>query len=311
MSEGLEAEIGKLKRQRNAVILAHNYQLPEVQDIADYAGDSLELSRIAAKVEAEVIVFCGVMFMAETASILGPEKTVLLPARDAGCPLADMIGAEQLRELKRSHPEATVVCYVNTPAEVKAESDYCCTSSNAASVVGSLADAKEIIFVPDRNLGEYVAEQTGREMILWDGYCHVHEWITEDDIRCQKSAYPNATVIAHPECTRAVRTLADVVLSTGGMCRYARTSEADEFIVGTEVGMLHRLKKENPGKQFYPATQRSICPNMKRTNLRQILWSLQEMEYEVSVPPEVAKRARQAVERMVEITANPTPASRE
>jgi len=304
----VETRIEELKRRRGAVVLAHNYQLPEVQDIADHVGDSLELSRVAARIDAEIIVFCGVHFMAETASILAPDKTVLLPAHDAGCPLANMITAAQLRELKRLHPKATVVCYVNTSAEVKAESDYCCTSSNAASVVASLTEAKEIIFVPDRNLGGYVSEQTGREMILWDGYCHVHEWITEEDISHQKSLHPAATVIVHPECTRPVRDLADKVLSTGGMVHFVRDSEASAFIVGTEVGMLHRLKKENPAKQFYPATQRGVCPNMKRTNLQRVLRSLEHMEHEIRVPLEIAKKARRSVERMVAISARPSVA---
>jgi len=309
--ESVKLEIEKLKRERNTVILVHNYQLPEIQDIGDFLGDSLELSRRAADTDADVIVFCGVHFMAETAAILSPNKTVLLPAKEAGCPMADMITARQLIELKQAHPKAVVVSYVNTSAEVKAESDYCCTSSNALAVVNSLTDAEEIIFTPDKHLGQYVSQQTGREMILWNGYCPTHERITEDDVLYQKSAHPHAVVMVHPECTDGVRKLADQVLSTGGMCKFAQTTDARELIVGTEIGIIHRLKKENPDKQFYPATERAVCPNMKRINLERLLWALDEMEHEIVIPPTTREKALRAVERMLEITAPTTAVKRD
>ena len=294
--------IKQLKKDRRAVILAHNYQLPEIQDIADIGGDSLQLSREAAKTDAEVIVFCGVHFMAETAAMLSPEKTVLLPAQDAGCPMADMITAQQLRELKAKHPGAIVVCYVNSSAEVKAESDYCCTSANAVNVVGSLPEGREIIFVPDQYLGQYTAEQTGRELILWAGHCPTHVRITEEAIAKARKEHPEAKVLAHPECTRPVRQAADEVLSTGGMCRFAASSDATEFIIATEIGMVHRLATDNPDKQFYPVTRIATCPNMKKVNLEMLLWSLEEMRYRITVPSHIRDRAIGAIERMVEIS---------
>ena len=299
--EPLESRIDKLKKQRKAIILVHNYQADEVQDIGDFVGDSLALSQKAAQTEAEVIVFCGVHFMAETAAILSPQKTVLIPDQLAGCPMADMITADQLRRLKQDHPKAVVVCYVNSSAEVKAESDYCCTSSNAVNVVKSLKDAEEIIFAPDKYLGRYVSAQAGREMILWHGYCPTHVRIGESDIAEQKSLHPQAVVMAHPECTEPVCSMADAVLSTGGMCRYAADSDATEFIVATEIGLLHRLRLENPLKEFYPATQRAVCPNMKRTNLEKLLWSLEEMQHKVTVPEEIANRASKSLNRMISI----------
>lgn len=302
MAESIQTTIERLKRWRNAVILAHNYQLPEVQDIADFVGDSLELSRYAAAAEANVIVFCGVHFMAETASILSPEKTVLLPAIDAGCPMADMITAEQLRQLKKQHPKAVVVCYVNSSAEVKAQSDYCCTSANAVAVINSLQDAEEIIFVPDKYLGQWAASQAGRELILWNGYCPTHARILEYDIVHLKQEHPQAVAMVHPECTKPVRDAADEVLSTGGMCRFARSSQAKEFIVGTEVGILHRLQKENPEKRFYPAVDVAVCPNMKKIDLEKLLWAFQEMQPQVQVPPDIRERALRPIERMVTIT---------
>jgi len=302
VAESIQAAIEELKRRRNAVILAHNYQLPEVQDIADFVGDSLELSRRAARVESDVIVFCGVHFMAETASILSPDKTVLLPAIDAGCPMADMITAEQLRQLKQEHPKAVVVCYVNSSAEVKAESDYCCTSANAVGVVNSLQDsAEEIIFVPDKYLGQWAASQAGRDLILWNGYCPTHARILEYDIVRLKQEHPQAVAMVHPECTGPVRNAADEVLSTGGMCRFAQSSPAEEFIVGTEIGILHRLQKENPGKRFYPALDAAVCPNMKKITLEKILWALENMQPEVRVPPDVREKALRPIERMVAI----------
>lgn len=294
-------EIEVLKADRNAIILAHNYQRDEVQALADYTGDSLGLSIRAAQTDADVIVFCGVHFMAETASILCPEKTVLMPDPDAGCPMADMITAAQLRDLKVQHPGAEVVTYVNSTAEVKAETDVCCTSSNAVKVVQSLQEAQEIIFVPDQYLGSYVAQQTGREMILWQGYCPTHMRITPEHIQRQKAAHPAAEVLVHPECTQPVVACADYALSTEGICRRAHESSAAEFIIGTELGIMYRLKNENPGKTFYPATDFALCPNMKKTTLEKILWCLQGMRNEVCVPEDIRVRARRAVDRMVAI----------
>jgi len=294
-------DIQKLKAQRNAVILAHNYQPGEIQDLADFCGDSLGLSIQASQTAAEVIVFCGVRFMAETAAILSPEKTVLMPEPTAGCPMADMITAEQLREAKEKHPDALVVCYVNSSAEVKAESDYCCTSSNAVAVVESLPADREILFVPDQHLGRFVAERTGRDLILWPGYCSTHVLISEDDIIKAKEKYPEAAVMAHPECSEPVKDLADALLSTGQMLSFLKDSPARQFIVATEIGMIHPLKKARPDAKFIPGSPRGVCPNMKKTSVGKIVASLEQMQYEVSVPDEIAVRARTALQRMVEI----------
>ncbi len=301
MNNELIEKIEKLKHERNAAILAHNYQRPEIQDLADFIGDSLGLSIKAAETNADVIVFCGVRFMAETAAILSPQKTVLLPDENAGCPLADMVTAEQLRELKQKHPDALVVCYVNSSAEVKAESDYCCTSANAVEVVNSLPKDKPIIFVPDQNLGQFVSERTGRDLILWPGYCHVHVAITEDDIKNAKAKHPDAIVMAHPECTGPVKALSDELLSTGQMLRYAKHSQAKQFIIATEIGIIHTLKTQNPLTEFFPATDKAICPNMKRITLEKVLWSLQDLQYKVTVPRDVRLKAKKALDRMVEI----------
>jgi len=295
--------IEKLKRQRNAVILAHNYQASEVQELADFTGDSLELSRRAADTDAKVIVFCGVHFMAETASILCPDKIVLIPDPQAGCPMADMITAAELRRFKEGRPNALVVCYVNSSADVKAESDVCCTSANAVGVVESLRSAEEIIFVPDKYLGQHVSLRTGRKMILWRGYCPTHVRIMDSDIVRERREHPHALVMVHPECTEAVRKLADQVLSTGQMCRYAQASDAQEFIVGTETGILHRLRKENPSKAFYPATASAICPNMKRIDIEKVLWCLETMQHEVRVSEEIRIRARRALDGMMKVHA--------
>jgi quinolinate synthase len=292
-------KISILKKKRNAVILVHNYQLGEVQDIADFVGDSLELSQNAAKTGADVIVFCGVHFMAETASILCPDKVVLLPDTNAGCPMADMITAQRLRAKKKEHPQAVVVCYVNSPAEVKAESDICCTSANAVEVVESL-DAGEILFIPDQYLGHYVSAKTGRKMILWPGFCPTHVRIKPDRIKELRQEYPQARVVVHPECRPEVIALADEVASTSGMCRYARRDEVKEMVVGTEVGLIHRLRKENPGKRFIPVSEQAICPNMKLITLEKVLWSLEEMSPDVKVPHEVRLKAIAAVDRMLE-----------
>jgi quinolinate synthase len=289
-----------LKKTRNAVILAHNYQLGEVQDIADFVGDSLELSQNAAKTSVDAIVFCGVHFMAETASILCPEKVVLLPDMNAGCPMANMITAERLRAKKMEHPQALVVCYINSSAEVKAESDICCTSANAAGVIRSLG-AREILFVPDQYLGHYISTKTGRKMILWPGFCPTHVRIKPERIKELKGEYPQAKVVVHPECTPEVIALADEVLSTSGICRYAQRDEVREMVVGTEIGIIHRLKKENPGKKFIPVSEQAICPNMKLITLEKVLWSLEEMSPEVKVPEGIRLRAKAAVDKMLKI----------
>jgi quinolinate synthase len=298
----LAGRILRLKAERKAVILVHNYQLGEVQDIADFVGDSLELSQKAAGTDAEVIVFCGVHFMAETAAILCPGKTVLLPDLHAGCPMANMITEKGLRETKKQHPGATVVCYVNTSAAVKAESDICCTSANAVKVVRSLGDDREIIFVPDQYLGGWVAEQTGRQMILWPGYCPTHARILAPDIlRCRRE-HPEAKVLVHPECRPEAKAVADAVLSTGGMTRYAQETDCKEIIVGTEIGMIYRLQKENPGKRFYAVSEQAVCPRMKLITLETVLWSLENNANVVHVPERVRSKAKLAVDRMLEVS---------
>jgi quinolinate synthase len=299
MSEELIKKILKLKKEKNALILAHNYQLPEVQDIADHGGDSLELSRIASKAESKVIVFCGVYFMAETASILCPDKTILIPDPHAGCPMASMITAEDVRELKQRHPQAVVIGYVNTPADVKAELDICCTSTNAVQIVAKQKPGTEIIFIPDKYLADYVSKKTGKRLISWEGYCPTHVKILPEDIVRKVRLHPNAKVMVHPECRPEVIELADEVLSTGRMCQYVKTSPEKEFIVGTEVGLIYRLKKDNPDKEFYPASEHAICPNMKRTNLEKVLWSLEENKTEVRVSDDIRSRARQAIDKML------------
>lgn len=299
--KSIKEQILELKEERGAIIIAHNYQLDEVQAIADFTGDSLELSRKAARLSNDVVVFCGVHFMAETAAILSPEKTILIPDPDAGCPMADMVTAEKVRQLKAVHPGAKVVCYVNSSADVKAESDICCTSSNAVRVCESLGDSK-IIFVPDRNLGAFVAEQLGKEFILYNGFCPTHERIRDVDVLELKEKHPGALVMAHPECSKPVRDLADELLSTGQMCRFAQESDHQEFIVATELGINYRLRNENPGKIFYPVNpDRAVCPNMKKITLEKILWSLQDLKHRVTVPEEVAKRAVGSIQRMLEI----------
>ena len=301
MDERLFEKIKLLKEKRSAVILAHNYQPGEIQDIADFCGDSLGLSINAAKTNARVIVFCGVEFMAETAAILSPEKTVLLPDRFAGCPLADMITAEQLRRLKRKHPNALVVCYVNSPAEVKAESDYCCTSANAVEVVKSLPANRPIIFVPDQHLGRFVMDKAGRDLVLWPGYCPTHVVITEEDIKNAKEKFPDAIVMAHPECTEPVKELADQLLSTGQMLKFVKTSAARRFIVATEIGIIHALKRQNPRAEFIPASDRAVCPNMKKITLDKVIGSLEDMQFKITVPEKIRIKAKMSLDRMVEI----------
>ena len=300
-NERLVQKLLELKRAKKAVILVHNYQLGEVQDVADFVGDSLELSQKAAMTDAQVIVFCGVHFMAETAAIICPDKTVLLPDLHAGCPMANMITPQALREKKREHPGATVVCYVNTSAAVKAESDICCTSANAVKVVQNLGDVGEIIFVPDQYLGSWVSEQTGREMILWPGYCPTHARILAQDIQRRKSEHPGAQVLVHPECRPEAKAVADAVLSTGGMTRFVRESAADEFIIGTEIGIIYRLQKENPGKRFFAVSEQAVCPRMKLITMDMVVSSLETMTNIVKVPERIRLRARRAVDRMLEI----------
>jgi quinolinate synthase len=295
-----EDKIIALKKEKNAVILAHNYQRSEVQDIADFVGDSLELSQRASTTKAKVIVFCGVHFMAETASILNPDKVVLLPDAGAGCPMANMITADQLRAEKVKHPNAVVVTYINSSAAVKAESDYCCTSANGVRVVSSIK-ADEIIFVPDQYLGGFIEKQTGKNMILWPGYCPTHVKILPEDILKRKKEYPDAKVVVHPECRPDVANLADEVLSTSGMIRYAARPDVKELILGTEVEILHRLNKENPGKLFIPATTKAVCPNMKKTTLEKVLETLETLSPEVKVPEEIRVKAFACVQRMLEI----------
>jgi quinolinate synthase len=292
--------ISGLKARRKAVILAHNYQVPEVQDAADFVGDSLELSRKAAGLDADVIVFCGVHFMAETAAILSPGRTVLLPEVEAGCPMADMINGRELRAWKAQYPGLPVVCYVNTSAEVKAESDICCTSSNAVSVVNSLG-VDELLFVPDKNLAAYVARETGKTIRAWDGYCYVHHRFTPEDIRAARRRHPGAEVWVHPECPLDVIDLADRTLSTGKMVAEARTTSCRDVVIGTEKGILYRLAKENPAVKFHPARETAICAHMKMTTLEKVLRALETDTFRVTVPPDIAGRARGAIQAMLKI----------
>jgi quinolinate synthase len=296
----IQDEILRLKKDRHAIILAHNYQQADVQDIADLTGDSLELSRAAAVMDGDIIVFCGVDFMAETAAIISPEKTVLLPAHDAGCPMADMITADELKLVKSRHPEAAVVCYVNTTAEVKAESDICCTSSNAVKVVNSLKEDR-IIFVPDRNLGLYTQRFTKKEILPWEGYCIVHDRITPDHVHRAHDLYPGASILVHPECRPEVIDLADHVGSTSGIIRQVCESPKKEFIIGTETGILHRIRKECPTKKCYPLSAEAICTNMKKTDLIKVRQALLDLRPRVTVPEEIAQRARKAIERMLAV----------
>ncbi len=306
-------EINRLRAERNAVVLAHSYQVPGIQDIADFVGDSLGLSRQAAKTEADVIVFCGVHFMAETAAILCPNKTVLIPDLEAGCSLASSITADQLRAWKQEHPGAVVVSYVNTSADVKAESDYCCTSANAVEVVRSIPEDQEILFLPDLFLGEFVRRETGRANIhLWMGECHVHAGIMAEDVERARRADPMAELLVHPECACGSRCLLDIqsgrldarrthVLSTEGMVRHAVSSDSTSFIVATETGVLHRLQLMAPGKTFKPVRESAVCGYMKMITLEKVYDSLQTMTYQVSVAPDVANRARLAIDRMLSI----------
>jgi quinolinate synthase len=297
----LEGEIKALKEERNAVLLAHNYQRPEVQDVADHVGDSLYLSRKAVEDERPVIVFAGVRFMAETAKILNPEKLVLLPDMAAGCGLADSITADQLRTWKSEHPGAVVVAYVNTSAEVKAEADYCCTSSNAVRIVRSIPAEKEILFLPDIFLGEYVRKETGRTMHLWVGDCPVHAKLRPETLEAARQAHPGAEVIAHPECGCSTAALphVDRILSTDGMVRFATETRAAEVLVATEVGILHRMRRLNPTTRFTPLSEAAICPYMKEISLEDVRDALAFRQFRIEVPPETAAKARRALERMI------------
>ena len=291
-------EILRLKKERNAIILAHNYQIGAIQDIADLTGDSLELSRAAATMEGEVIIFCGVDFMAETASILSPEKTVLLPAPDACCPMAEMITSPELEMVKSRYPDAAVVCYVNTSAEVKAASDICCTSANAVQVVNSVHQ-DTVIFVPDRNLARYTARFTDKEVLPWEGFCIVHDQIRKEDVQAAQKRHPGAVVLVHPECRPEVIDLADTVASTSGIIREVCSSQRKEFIIGTETGILHRIHKECPSKKCYPLSETAVCRNMKKTDLGKVRDALKNLQPQIHVPEDIARRARSAIDRML------------
>jgi quinolinate synthase len=295
-------KIKELKHKRQAIILAHNYQVPEVQEIADHCGDSLELARIAAKTDAKVIVYCGVDFMAETASILCPKAKIIMADRTATCPMANMLSAAQLKELKAKHPRAAVIGYVNSSAEVKAELDACCTSSNAVAVVKAYKKSAEIVFVPDKYLADYVSKKTGRNLIVWNGFCPTHIKILPEDIVLQKKQHPHAKVLVHPECLPEVVAMADEVLSTSGMAAYAKKADAAEMIIATESGMVYRLQQDVPNKVFYPAADRAVCQNMKKGSLEKVLAALETLRPEVRVSDAVRVRARKAIDRMLEIT---------
>jgi quinolinate synthase len=298
---GLKTRIRDLLKVRNAVLLAHNYQRDEIQEIADFTGDSLGLSQEAARCPADVIVFCGVHFMAESAAILSPRKTVILPRLDAGCPMADMITADDLRAWRKAHPGAVVVTYVNSSAEVKALSDVCCTSGNGVNVVRSIPEGREIFMVPDRNLAHYIASVTGRPLAWWDGYCPTHERLTADDAAKAKEAHPGALLVVHPECRPEVVAMADAVHSTSGMYAFCRQSEAREFIIGTEMGILYKLRKENPDKSFHLASRALICPNMKLTTLEDVRDALEALSPVVTVPEEVRTAALASLIAMLRV----------
>lgn len=301
--EHLIRKILDLKKEKNALIVAHNYQRDEIQEIADMTGDSYALACKVKEASQKLIVFCGVKFMAESASMLSPEKTILLPVEEAGCPLADMATVEKLKKKKEEYPEAAVVSYVNSTAAVKAESDICCTSSNAIKVVKSLKNEK-IIFVPDKNLGRYVREHVPeKELILWDGYCVVHMRLTQDEVIRSKELNPEAEFIAHPECRKEVLNEADYIGSTAGMITYVKESPKKEFIVGTEMGIIYKLQRDNPEKKFYVPTDQFICANMKLTTLGWLARSLEKMVYKIEVPEDIAVKARKTLERMLEVTA--------
>ena len=301
MTLELRDYITRRKRELNALILAHFYQLPEIQDIADFVGDSLQLARQAAETKADAIVFCGVSFMAESAKILSPNKIVLLPEIKAGCAMANMVTAEDLRSLKAEHPGAVVVCYVNSTAAVKAESDICCTSANAVNVVKSIPGDKTVIFAPDRNLGAYIQSQTGRQMILWEGCCPVHDELSGEEVREQMRLYPGAKIVVHPECPPDVISLADAVRSTAGILNYVKNSSDKEFIIGTEEGFIYTLQKNCPDKVFHLARQQFRCEDMKLTTLEKLVTSLESLQYQIEVPENIRQKAYLTLERMLKI----------
>ena len=297
----LKEKIARLKDELKAVIVAHNYQRPEVQDIADFVGDSLELSRRCTEVDARTIVFCGVRFMAETAAILNPDRTVLLSEGSAGCPLADMINIDELTAWKQKHPEASVVCYINSSAEIKAESDICCTSANSDKVVNSITN-DNIIFIPDQNLGYYTATKTKKNIIIYPGFCYVHHRLRSEQVKLAKQLHPDAQILVHPECRPEVIALADAALSTSQMLRYVKASSHRSFIIGTEEGILHRLRLENPGKSFYLLTNSQICIDMKKTTLETVAQTMEFKQNIVTIPEEVRLKAKQAVDRMLTVS---------
>lgn len=297
----LASEIAELKRAKNAVLLVHNYQIAEVQDIGDFVGDSLGLAQEAAKTGAEIIVLCGVRFMAETAKLLNPEKAVLLPEQDADCPMAEMVRPEDITALKEEHAGAVVVSYVNTTAATKAVTDICCTSANAVKVIGSIPEDKEVIFTPDQHLGAYVRKMTGRPIIIWPGCCPTHARLTAEMVLEAKGEHPRAKVVVHPECPMEVIELADAVRSTSGMLAYCGETDAAEFIIGTEKGMLHPLRKAHPDKRFWPLAEEAVCPNMKLTTLESVRDALARSQYEIDVPPDIAKSARRSIDRMLDV----------
>ena len=308
--ENLKKKIQKLKKEKNAVIIVHNYQRDEIQDIADISGDSLALSQAAVRADAKVIVFCGVDFMAESASILNPDKIVLLPVKEAGCPMADMVTVERLHEKKKEYPDAAVVCYVNSSAVIKAESDICCTSSNAIQVVKSLKDSKEVIFIPDKNLGRYVqANVPDKKIILWEGFCPTHIRVSKEEIVKVKAEHPEAVVLAHPECNPDVLSVSDDICSTGGMFKFVKSSKAKSFIIATESGMLYGLKKQNPDKDFYVPTERLVCPTMKLTTLGWVAHSLEAMEHRIEVKGEIRDRAYESLMCMLNVSGEKSGAA--
>ncbi len=293
----------QLKKERNAIILAHYYQRDEIQAVADFRGDSLLLAQKAAETDADVIVFCGVHFMGESAKILAPNKTVIIPDERAGCPMADMVNVDGLRALKRQHPNAKVVTYINSSAEIKAETDIVCTSANAVKIVNSV-EGDEVIWVPDKNLGDWVSKQTEKKMIIWEGYCNTHDMLTVKDVAEMRVLHPNAQFVVHPECRPEVVRLADYVGSTTAIIKYCRESDCQEFIVGTEDGTGYQLRKDSPNKQFHFATKYLVCPNMKVNNLKKLVRCLENMEPEIYVPPHIADQARISLERMLQVSSS-------
>jgi quinolinate synthase len=293
--------LAKLKKERNAIILAHNYQRGEVQDAADLCGDSLELARKAAETDAEVILFCGVHFMAETAAITCPGKTVMMPDPNAGCPMANMISPRELKKVLEEHPGAYVITYVNSTAATKALSDICCTSSNAVKILKQAPADREVVFIPDQSLGDYAAQIVGREVVLYRGYCPTHHRMLPDDINRARKEHPDAKITVHPECIREVRELADHIGSTSQILKFCGETDANEVVVGSEVGILHRIRKENPGKEFFPLSPLADCPNMKLTTLEKMVWSLEDMDNVITVAPDIAEKAKQAIEQMLAV----------